>query len=88
MNIPESRTIAAAPQAGGATQVAPEAPDEPDLGAQGRLKSESVRGIFVNVGAEGGKFVLRFAYQIIMVRLLLPADFGLVAMAAPAIAFV
>ena len=68
--------------------MAPEAPDEPDLGAQGRLKSESVRGIFVNVGAEGGKFVLRFAYQIIMVRLLLPADFGLVAMAAPAIAFV
>lgn len=53
-----------------------------------RLKSDSISGIAINVSAEAAKFVLRFSYQVIMARLLLPADFGLVAMAAPAIAFV
>ena len=88
MTMPEIETIAAPPQAAASTQAAPAAPVEPDLAANTRLKSDSVRGVIVNVGAEGGKFGLRFVYQIIMVRLLLPADFGLIAMAAPAIAFV
>ena len=92
MKVQESGTIAAPRRAGASTRAAPapapEAPVEPDLAAHGRLKSDSVRGVIVNVGAEGGKFGLRFAYQLIMVRLLRPADFGLVAMAAPAIAFV
>lgn len=66
---------------------APERPEEVAADHQ-RLTSASVRGVAVNLGAEGGKFVLRFSYQIVMARLLLPADFGIVAMAAPAIAFV
>lgn len=92
MKVPGSGTIVAPPQAGALARAAPapcrEAHVEPELAAHGRLKSDSVRGVIVNVGAEGGKFALRFGYQIIMVRLLRPADFGLVATAAPAITFV
>lgn len=55
---------------------------------QARLKKASVLGIATNLGSQGVLFVLRFAYQIAIARLLAPADFGLVALTAPVIAFV
>jgi len=55
---------------------------------QARLKKASVLGIATNLSSQGVLFVLRFAYQIAIARLLLPADFGLVALTAPVIAFV
>ncbi|MDE2030249.1 MAG: lipopolysaccharide biosynthesis protein [Alphaproteobacteria bacterium] len=52
------------------------------------LKRSSVRGAAVNFGAQSFKFVIQFLYQIVIMRLLAPRDFGLVAMAAPIMAFV
>lgn len=54
----------------------------------GQLRRASVHGVVTSVGSEAAKFCMRFSYQIVMARLLLPTDFGVVAMAAPAIAFV
>ena len=64
-------------------------PDVLRAGAeQVRLKKASALGIATNVSSQGVLFVLRFAYQIAIARLLAPADFGLVALTAPVIAFV
>ncbi len=56
--------------------------------ARRRLKGASVNGIAVNVASQFVRYVLRFAYQVVIARLLLPGDFGIVAMAAPAISFI
>ena len=53
-----------------------------------RLKGASVNGVLVNVLSQAVRSVLRLAYQVVIARLLLPGDFGLVAMAAPVITFV
>ena len=56
--------------------------------ARQQLKGATVSGAAVNMAAQLIRFVLLFAYQIAIAHLLLPADFGLVAMTAPVIAFV
>ena len=53
-----------------------------------RLKGAAVNGVAANLAAQLVLFVLRFGYQIAIARLLLPSDFGLVAMITPVIAFV
>ncbi len=53
-----------------------------------RLKGASMSGVIINVVTQLVRFVLRFGYQIVIGRLLLPGDFGLVALAAPAISFI
>ena len=74
-----------------------EAPPEAALPASGeaqvaadrqRLKSLTVNGAAVNMASQLLRVVLMFGNQIAMARLLAPGDFGLVAMAAPVIAFV
>ena len=49
----------------------------------GSLKRRSVRGGAATIASQAVKFLIRFAGQIAIARLLVPADYGLVAMAAP-----
>ena len=44
--------------------------------------TDAAAGIAVGIGSQALRFVLRFGCQVVMARLLLPDDFGLVAMAA------
>ena len=52
-----------------------------------RSRSPALGGIAV-VAAQFIKFLIRFATQVILARLLLPADYGLIAMIAPVLALV
>lgn len=52
------------------------------------LKHASANGLAINFGFQFVRFGLQFLYQILIARLLVPADFGLVAMTAPVLAFV
>ncbi len=62
---------------------------QPDLQTdRARLKAASVGGVAVNLVAQTARFGLQFLYQVGLARLLAPADFGVVAMAAPMLAFV
>ena len=54
----------------------------------GVLKRRSVRGAAITFTAQGARFVLQFGSQIVLARMLLPRDFGLVAMIGPIISFV
>lgn len=47
------------------------------------LKRRSVRGAGATLGAQGVRFVLQFAAQIVLAHKLAPGEFGLVAMVAP-----
>ena len=47
------------------------------------LGRRSVQGVALSLAAQGVRFVLQFLSQILLARLLVPADFGLVAMAIP-----
>ena len=47
------------------------------------LKRRSVMGVVVSFGAQGIRLPLQFVAQILLARLLVPSDFGLVAMALP-----
>ena len=49
----------------------------------GTLRRRSVRGTLVTFAAQGVRFVVQFGSQILLANLLLPADFGLVAMVTP-----
>jgi PST family polysaccharide transporter len=51
------------------------------------LRHSSRRGVVINIGAQGLRLVLVFLNQILLARLLTPADFGLVAMVGPILAF-
>lgn len=62
---------------------------DPDLQLdRTRLKAASVSGVAVNLVAQTTRFGLQLLYQVGLARLLEPADFGVVAMAAPMLAFV
>ncbi len=50
------------------------------------LKARSAMGAAMTLVGQGAKFVLQFGSQIALARLLLPADFGLVAMVGPLVA--
>ena len=54
-----------------------------DIGA---LKRRSVQGSAMTFAAQGLKFLVKIATQILIARLLVPADYGLVAMVAPILA--
>lgn len=47
------------------------------------LDRRASRGVIVSFGAQGVRFTLQFLSQILLARLLAPAEFGLVAMAIP-----
>jgi PST family polysaccharide transporter len=51
------------------------------------LKRRSVHGAAATVVAQGIRFVLQFGSQVALARLLVPADFGLVAMVTPVVGF-
>jgi PST family polysaccharide transporter len=51
------------------------------------LKAASRKGIAISYLSQAAKFVIQFLYTIVMARLLTPVDFGVVAMAAPLLAF-
>jgi PST family polysaccharide transporter len=55
--------------------------------SRAELKVASVNGAAINFGSQALKFLMQFCYQILIARLLLPEDFGIVAMAAPLFAF-
>src|SRR5438270_574656 len=57
-------------------------------GENRKLKHRSLQGAAATMAGQGVKFVLRFAVTVVTARLLNPADFGLVAMVAPILAFV
>ncbi len=64
-------------------------PDDPfavSLDAEG-LKRRSVRGSFATVLSQGTKLAIQLGSQVILARLLFPAEYGLIAMAYPVIAF-
>jgi polysaccharide transporter, PST family len=52
------------------------------------LKQRSVRGAAATFIGQGLRFILQLASQVILARLLLPAEFGLVAMIGPVLSFV
>ena len=52
------------------------------------LGQRSVRGGLATFAAQGLRIVLQFGSQIVLARLLLPADFGLIAMVAPLLTLV
>ena len=49
----------------------------------GALKKRSIHGSGTTFAAQGAKFLIKLTTQILIARLLLPADYGLVAMVAP-----
>ncbi|WP_426434902.1 lipopolysaccharide biosynthesis protein [Bradyrhizobium genosp. P] len=51
------------------------------------LKAASRKAIVISYLSQAAKFVIQFLYTITMARLLTPADFGVVGMAAPLLAF-
>ncbi|MDJ0594105.1 MAG: lipopolysaccharide biosynthesis protein [Pleurocapsa sp. MO_226.B13] len=52
------------------------------------LKQHSVRGGVVTVAAQASKFILKFGSTMVLARLLIPEDYGLIGMATVAIGFV
>lgn len=70
-----------------AQEAALENPFDIEEGPEG-LKQRSVRGSFVTVLSQAAKMAIQLGSQIILARLLFPAEFGLLAMAYPVIAFV
>jgi polysaccharide transporter, PST family len=52
------------------------------------LKRASASGAAISLGSQTGKLGIQLAYQVLLARLLSPAAFGLVAMAAPILAFI
>ena len=52
------------------------------------LRQRSIRGAVITSSAQVAKFCLLFASQILLARLLNPADFGIIAMVAPVLGFV
>lgn len=51
------------------------------------LKAASQKGVAISYLSQGARFAIQFLYTIVMARLLNPADFGVVAMATPLLAF-
>ena len=73
----------------GATATPPPTGDPSDFTPAGdarALKVRSATGAAMTLAAQGIKFVLQFGSQVALTRLLLPTDFGLIAMVAPLIA--
>lgn len=64
-------------------EVSPDFSPEGDASA---LKRRSAMGAVMTMGGQGTKFVLQFGSQIALARLLLPTDFGLLAMVGPLVA--
>lgn len=60
----------------------------PDVSPDGGLKTRSVRGASITALVQLPKIVLMLGSQLVLARLLLPADFGVVAMVTPVIGFV
>lgn len=58
-----------------------------DPGA-GSLRTNAARGAVITLSAQGTRFTITLVYQIIITRLLTPANFGLVAMVEPMVAFI
>jgi len=56
-------------------------------GGQGGLKRQSLRGSLATFLAQGIKMVIQIGSQIVLARLLFPAEYGLVAMAYPVVSF-
>lgn len=54
---------------------------------RGELKRRSVHGAAATVFAQGIRFVLQFGSQVMLARMLAPAEFGLVAMVTPIVGF-
>ena len=52
------------------------------------LGARSARGAAVTLGAQGVRFVLQFGSQVLLAHFLLPADFGVMAMAVPILSLV
>lgn len=77
--------LANEPSASGVDHTADQLQTETDLQS---LKKRSVRGAAATFAAQGLRFGLQFGSQIALARMLLPADFGLVAMIAPVLSFV
>ena len=56
-------------------------------GGQGSLKRQSLRGSLATFLAQGIKMVIQIGSQVVLARLLFPAEYGLVAMATPVVSF-
>ena len=52
------------------------------------MRRKSAQGIAINMSAQAVRFGLQFVVSIVMARLLGPTEFGILAMAAPLLAFV
>ncbi|WP_242138294.1 lipopolysaccharide biosynthesis protein [Sphingomonas sp. TREG-RG-20F-R18-01] len=58
-------------------------PEFSPSGDAGTLKRQSAIGAAMTMGGQGSKFALQFGSQVVLARLLLPTDFGLLAMVGP-----
>jgi PST family polysaccharide transporter len=56
-------------------------------GGQGSLKRQSLRGSLATFLAQAIKMVIQIGSQVVLARLLFPAEYGLVAMAYPVVSF-
>src|ERR1700753_4399463 len=54
---------------------------------QGSIKRQSLRGSLATFLAQGIKMVIQIGSQVVLARLLFPAEYGLVAMATPVVSF-
>jgi PST family polysaccharide transporter len=61
-------------------------PDFAPGGDAASLKRQSAMGAAMTMGGQGTKFILQFGSQVLLARLLLPTDFGLLAMVGPLVA--
>ncbi len=61
--------------------------DEAELDGRA-LGARSARGAAVTLGAQGIRFVLQFGSQVLLAHFLVPADFGVMAMAVPILSLV
>lgn len=60
---------------------------DPAFAHSGDLGGRTARGGMITLTAQGMKFLMGLAWTAILARLLVPGDFGLVAMAAPVVGF-
>ncbi len=70
----------------GATAVAAPSPSFSPEGDAHALKKKSAAGAAMTAGGQGAKFALQFGSQVLLARMLLPNDFGLLAMVGPLVA--
>lgn len=59
-----------------------------DVGGEQSLRQKSAQGAVIMLSSQAARFIITLIYQVIITRLLGPANFGLIAMVGPMVAFI